>query len=94
MLALSGGADEGAYAAGFLNGWTRAGGRPNFDIVTGVSTGALIAPFAFLGREYDARLTRAFTTVDQHDIFTMRFPLAIPFETSIANTKPLERWSG
>src|ERR1700722_14565667 len=48
-LALSGGGADGAYGAGVLNGWTAAGTRPRFSVVSGVSTGALIAPFAFLG---------------------------------------------
>lgn len=48
-LAISGGGDNGAYGAGLLNGWTATGKRPEFKLVTGVSTGALIAPFAFLG---------------------------------------------
>lgn len=91
ILALSGGSDEGAFGAGFLNGWTRSGRRPTFDIVTGVSTGALIAPLAFLGSDYDARLTRAFTTVNRKDIFSVRFPPSIPFSTSVAKTKPLQR---
>ncbi len=48
-LALSGGGADGAFGAGFLNGWTQSGTRPEFEMVTGISTGALIAPFAFLG---------------------------------------------
>jgi len=52
-LAISGGGPRGAFTAGFLNGWTEAGTRPDFIYVTGVSTGALIAPFAFLGSDYD-----------------------------------------
>ena len=48
-LALSGGGADGAYGAGVLNGWTASGTRPEFTVVSGVSTGALIAPFAFLG---------------------------------------------
>ena len=55
-LALSGGADDGAYGAGLLVGWSQAGMRPTFDVVTGISAGALIAPFAFLGRDYDRKL--------------------------------------
>ncbi|MCI1141245.1 patatin-like phospholipase family protein [Sphingomonas sp. WKB10] len=51
MLALSGGADEGAYGAGVLNGWTQSGTRPEFSVVTGVSTGALIAPLPFWARK-------------------------------------------
>ena len=54
FLALSGGGDNGAFAAGLLNGWTAAGNRPEFKLVTGISTGALIAPFAFVGgAKYD-----------------------------------------
>ena len=56
FLAISGGGDNGAYTAGLLNGWTAAGTRPEFKLVTGISTGALIAPFAFLGPKYDATL--------------------------------------
>jgi predicted acylesterase/phospholipase RssA len=51
LLAISGGAEDGAFGAGLLVGWSDAGTRPTFDLVTGVSSGALIAPFAFLGRE-------------------------------------------
>ena len=61
VLALSGGGAGGAFAAGLLDGWTRRGDRPAFDVVTGVSTGALIAPFAFLGPAYDAVLARLYT---------------------------------
>lgn len=61
ILAISGGAAGGAYGAGILVGLTRAGRRPSFAIVTGVSTGALIAPFAFLGPSWDDRLTDAYT---------------------------------
>ncbi|GEO98605.1 patatin-like phospholipase family protein [Methylobacterium haplocladii] len=61
-LALSGGGGDGAYGAGVLNGWTASGTRPDFAIVSGVSTGALIAPFAFLGSAYDAYLTDFYTS--------------------------------
>ena len=61
-LALSGGGANGAFGAGFLNGWTATGSRPVFKIVTGVSTGALIAPFAFLGPKYDDALREFYTT--------------------------------
>jgi Patatin-like phospholipase len=60
-LALSGGGADGAYGAGVLNGWTAAGTRPRFSVVSGVSTGALIAPFAFLGPAYDATLRDVYT---------------------------------
>ncbi|WP_395943686.1 patatin-like phospholipase family protein [Brevundimonas sp.] len=61
MLALSGGGANGAYGAGLLVGWTERGDRPSFDIVTGVSTGALAAPFAFAGPEWDPQLRNAYT---------------------------------
>lgn len=60
-LALSGGGGDGAYGAGVLNGWTASGQRPTFSVVSGVSTGALIAPFAFLGPAYDPTLREIYT---------------------------------
>ena len=72
-LALSGGSNNGAYAAGILYGWTKSGRRPEFTIVTGVSTGALIAPFAFLGSQYDEVLRREYTTVNSENIFESDF---------------------
>jgi Patatin-like phospholipase len=56
FLAISGGGSDGAFGAGLLVGWTARGNRPEFDIVTGISTGALTAPFAFLGPRYDPAL--------------------------------------
>jgi hypothetical protein len=67
-LALSSGAGDGAYAAGFLAGWTQSGNRPAFDVVTGVSTGALAAPFAFLGPAYDQRLKDVYTQFETQDL--------------------------
>jgi hypothetical protein len=61
VLALSGGAYDGAYGAGVINGWTAAGTRPKFAVVTGVSAGALIAPLAFLGPSYDEEIEHSFT---------------------------------
>jgi predicted acylesterase/phospholipase RssA len=61
-LALSGGGGGGAYDAGILNGWTESGTRPEFTIVSGVSTGALIAPFAFLGSAYDKVLMQMYAS--------------------------------
>src|SRR3990170_457084 len=61
FLALSGGGSDGAFGAGILAGWTASGTRPEFDLVTGVSTGALTAPFAFLGPRYDDALKKVFT---------------------------------
>ena len=61
MLALSGGQEDGAFGAGLLVGWSEHGSRPQFKIVTGTSTGALAAPFAFLGSEYDWALKKIYT---------------------------------
>jgi hypothetical protein len=60
ILALSGGGANGAYGAGVIVGWTERGDRPAFNVVTGVSTGALAAPFAFLGPEWDDELREAY----------------------------------
>src|SRR5271169_771505 len=85
-LALSTGAEDGAYGAGFLNGWTASGQRPEFSVVTGVSSGAIIAVYAFAGPKYDATLRKAYTSVQASDIFEVR---ATP--ESIVDTWPLER---
>jgi predicted patatin/cPLA2 family phospholipase len=61
-LALSGGGADGAYGVGVLNGWSAAGTRPAFSVVSGVSTGGLIAPFAFLGSQYDDTLKEVYTS--------------------------------
>jgi predicted acylesterase/phospholipase RssA len=70
LLAISGGAEDGAFGAGLLVGWSDEGTRPAFDLVTGVSSGALIAPFVFLGREHDNQLREIFTKYGRKDIFT------------------------
>jgi len=88
-LALSGGGANGAFGAGLLAGWTAAGDRPNFGIVTGVSTGALIAPFAFLGSEQDAQLKKFYTTTSTADIITKRTILSILRGVSITDSEPL-----
>jgi len=71
-LALSGGGADGAFSAGVLAGWTEAGNRPEFAVVTGSSIGALIAPYAFLGSRYDAELRDNFTSITAADIFEDR----------------------
>jgi hypothetical protein len=68
-LALSGGGANGAFGAGFLVGWSQTGKRPPFKIVTGVSTGALMAPFVFAGPDYDAALTEFYTQTSSANIF-------------------------
>ncbi len=88
-LAVSGGGDAGAFGAGLLNGWTAAGGRPEFKLVTGVSTGALIAPFAFLGPTYDARLKDFYTKTGPRDIVEPRSLVAAFTGDAIADNRPL-----
>ena len=90
-LALSGGGANGAFGAGFLSGWTATGRRPPvFKIVTGVSTGALMAPFAFLGPEYDGALREFYTTVETRDIFAIgSLLLSLLRGDSLADTGPL-----
>jgi hypothetical protein len=91
FLALSGGGSDGAFGAGVLGGWTAAGTRPEFDIVTGVSTGALAAPFAFLGPKYDAALKEVFTTSDTQDIVVMRPVRGLIGGDSLASNAPLAK---
>ena len=89
FLAISGGGDDGAFTAGLLNGWTAHGDRPEFKAVTGISTGALIAPFAFLGPRYDGVLKSIYTGVSQRDIFRRRFLLRALFDDALSDTTPL-----
>jgi predicted acylesterase/phospholipase RssA len=89
LLAISGGGDKGAFGAGLLAGWTERGDRPEFKTVSGVSTGALIAPFAFLGPNYDGVLRHVYTEVDQSAIFASRFLLAAVFRDALKDTTPL-----
>jgi len=90
VLVLSGGGGLGAYGAGVLNGWSEAGTRPNFKIVTGVSTGALLAPFAFLGEEWDAKLADAFLSIESDaDILRRRGLFGVLRNDAAADTTPL-----
>ncbi len=90
ILALSGGGNYGAYCAGVLCGWTETGTRPKFDVVTGISTGALVATLAFLGPDYDCELKRVYTTLKSDNIFKMERPIrAVVFGDSIASNAPL-----
>ncbi len=88
MLALSGGGARGAFGAGFLTGWSETGTRPRFDVVTGISTGALMATFAFLGPAYDDGL-RLYTNVNNADIYTSGTPLRLITAPSILDTTPM-----
>jgi hypothetical protein len=89
-LSISGGGSDGAFGAGLINGWTESGERPHFKVVTGVSTGALIAPYAFLGPDYDAKLRESYTTVDASHIFEILGILPMLFSESATSTKPLQ----
>jgi predicted patatin/cPLA2 family phospholipase len=88
-LAVSGGGDNGAFGAGLINGWTEIGNRPQFKMVTGVSTGALIAPFAFLGPDYDVALRDVYTTMTPEKIYRTRGYSAALFDDAMADTSPL-----
>ncbi len=91
ILALSGGGADGAFGAGLLCGWTARGDRPRFKLITGVSTGSLTAPFAFLGPEYDAKLKEVYTTIDTKDIYKVQGIFKILRSDSIADILPLAR---
>jgi hypothetical protein len=90
VLALSGGGANGAFGAGLLYGWTKTGKRPNFQIVTGVSTGALTAPFAFLGSSSDEDLRRAFTGEEAQHVLEVRGAYGL-FTPGLYSRVPLER---
>jgi hypothetical protein len=90
-LALSGGGADGAFGAGLLLGWTAKGDRPEFSLVTGISTGALIAPFAFLGPDYDAQLKEVYTTTSTEDI-VIKLPFGeIRSAAAVVSTVPLRK---
>ena len=91
VLAISGGAANGAYAVGLLNGWTKQGSRPVFKVVTGVSTGAIIAPFAFLGSGYDEKLKDFYTKFSTKEIMQKNGLLQILFGDSIMSDRLLRR---
>lgn len=91
FLAISGGGDDGAFGAGLLVGWTERGDRPEFAVVTGISTGALSAPFAFLGSEYDDALRRVYTETSADMIFSQEPILGILSGDAITDTTPLKR---
>lgn len=88
-LAISGGGSDGAFGAGFLNGWTAAGTRPEFEIVTGVSTGALIAPFAFLGPAYDRKLKEVYTEYSTEDLIEKQVLAGLLGGDSVTSTAPM-----
>jgi hypothetical protein len=85
-LILSSGGEDGAYGAGILNGWTASGKRPDFPVVTGISTGALMAVYAFAGPKYDDVLRKSYTNITAADVFELS-----PTRESLVDTWPLKR---
>ena len=90
-LALSGGGPDGAFGAGVLNGWTARGDRPEFTAVTGISTGAIIAVFAFLGPDYDDELTEVYTTYKTDQLMTTTFFAALTGGSAVTDTRGYRR---
>jgi predicted acylesterase/phospholipase RssA len=90
VLMISGGGAGGAFSVGVLSAWSAAGTRPQFDIVTGVSTGALIAPFAFLGSAYDDTLVHLFTSGVADDLIATKFPVGL-IGSSLLRSTPMRR---
>jgi hypothetical protein len=91
LLAISGGGEDGAFGAGLLVGWTERGDRPEFFLVTGISTGALAAPFAFLGSAWDASLRAVYTDITLADILIQRAYTAAILDDGMADNTPLFR---
>ena len=89
LLAVSGGGENGAFGAGLLCGWTEQGARPTFDLVTGISTGALTAPFAFLGSDYDPQLRAVYTETPPDQVLVKRALTAALFDDAMADNAPL-----
>jgi predicted acylesterase/phospholipase RssA len=91
IIAFSGGGENGAFGAGLACGWTVHGDRPEFTLVTGISTGALTAPLVFAGPHRDAELRAAYTEISAADILEERGLLAALFDDSVADNAPLAR---
>lgn len=91
VLVLSGGGADGAFGAGVLMGGSATGERPIFDIVTGLSTGALLATFAFLGSRYDAQLKASYTELKGSDIYDGNGVLAAFTDSALLDNAPLRR---
>lgn len=89
FLTISGGGSDGAFGAGLLTGWSASGTRPEFELVTGVSTGALIAPFAFLGKQYDPTLKEMYTQYSTEAFLTKRPIKGLLGGSALASNKPL-----
>jgi hypothetical protein len=89
ILAVSGGGENGAFGAGLLCGWTEHGTRPVFELVTGVSTGALTAPFAYLGSSYDPQLRAVYTDLTPARVLLKRRITAALFDDAMTDNAPL-----
>ena len=89
-LAISGGGENGAFAAGLLLGWTASGDRPEFTAVTGISAGALVAPFAFLGPEYDDVLKTVTSELQPENVYKKRGMIRALRTDGLATTEPLQ----
>jgi len=88
-LTISGGGANGAFGADLLKGWSQSGSRPEMTIVTGISTGALIAPFAFLGSDFDDELEQLYTTLSTKDLVRERSLIGGLLSDAMADTEPL-----
>ena len=91
ILAVSGGADDGAFGAGLLVGWGETGTRPEFDLVTGISAGALIAPLIFMGKDYDDELAAVFTTHNANEIYEANILEGLFGGAAVADSGPLAK---
>jgi predicted patatin/cPLA2 family phospholipase len=89
IIAISGGGENSAFGAGLLIGWSDAGTRPDFDIVTGISAGALVAPFVYLGRSRNAELKELFTKYTRSDIYDPGIMTPL-FGSALVDSSPLE----
>ncbi len=94
VLAISGGGSNGPFGAGLLCGWTDRGDRPTFRLVTGVSAGAILAPFAFLGPAYDHQMRRMATTLSNDQVFQSKGLLTAFTSDSLTDTRPLAEFLG
>src|SRR5262245_17824293 len=91
FLALSGGGLYGAFGVGVLSGWTESGTRPQFDVVTGISTGAVMGTFAFLGPEYDSILRENAVGLERRDILRLLPLVGVPIRDGIFSARPFAR---
>ncbi len=91
VLVLSGGGQYAAYNAGLLVGWSEQGTRPQFDVITGISSGAIVAVYTFMGKKCDPQLQHFFTTTSNKDIFQYRPIRELIRSGALANPERLEK---